>query len=294
MFNAVALTLLKNNLLKPYVLDEEGANIVYASNQGLAEEYFDHLEFPISNFWYRYFSSKINILPPKNYDNALDICAGTGTVSLNLMARDFFKKCEAIDISETAIAVLKKRIINLNISNLNAECTNIMNTVYPNNNFDCIFGNSFLHHLPDNESFLQEMFRILKKDGTICFTSEPTKTGAVLENFFLGNILQFLRFLKLKPKQQANQIVLSDIWLYDKKNLVSMLQEVGYTSIHIKGFGFLTALFNGPSSFLYQKITKKSMQPDAWWNFFTTLDKVLFFWLPNNMYSHFSICARKP
>ena len=296
MFNPVVKAQLENHLIRPYVLNQSGASMVYDSNEGLADEYFDHLEFPISDFWYAYFVDKINILQPKHYGNSLDICAGTGTVCLNLMRKGLFQNCEAIDISETAIKILQQRISKNKIANLNASCVNIMKTDYPNNHFNCIFGNSFLHHLPDNELFLKEMFRILQFEGTICFTSEPTKSAFTLETFFVRNAFKLLQFLRLKPYKRNEKLnaPLSDIWLYDEETVKKMLDEVGFICVSIKGFGFLTPLFNGPFTILFQKISKKSMQPDWWWNLFTALDKILFFWLPNSFYSHYTISAKKP
>ena len=294
MLNPEVRSSLEHKVIRPYVLNESGSNKVFNSNEGLDEEYFDHLEFPISKFWFKYFADKISILPPDNYGKALDICCGTGTVCLNIMAEGLFSQCEAIDIAEPAIIVLNKRIDREKIDNLSAFCSNIMKTKYANESFDCVFGNSFLHHLPDNESFLKEAFRILKKGGTICFTSEPTPSGAFLEGFFSSNLLKFLQFLKLKPKPSQVKPNLSDIWLYEKEPLELMLKQVGFETVKIKGFGFLTPLFNIPSTIIFQKISKKSMQPDWWWNVFTSLDKLLFFWLPTNAYSHVTICARKP
>lgn len=282
---------LKNNVKKPYVLDEAGIQIVYASNRDLSEAYFEHLEFPVSDFWFKYFSDKINILPPSNYSSGLDICAGTGTVCLNLMRKNFFKQCHAIDISDTAVKRLEHRIAKLGIKNLTASCENIMKTTFEDKQFDCIVGNSFLHHLPDNESFIIEMYRILRPGGTICFTGEPTKAAGVLELLIMGNLLVFLRFIGLKSK--ARPVPLSDIWLYDHSSLTKLLTDAGFSDIRIAPFGFLTPIFNEPSAFIYHKLTKKSMQPDGWWSFFTKLDKIFFSWLPKNCHSHFVISAIK-
>lgn len=294
MLNPEVRFFLKNHVIRPYVLDQRGSDLVFKSNEDLSEDYFDHLEFPISDFWFNYFVEKIKMSSPKSYGSALDICAGTGTVCLNIMVKNLFKECEAIDISETAISTLKKRIEKEKVNNLKASCSNIMRTDYHDEEFDCIFGNSFLHHLPDNESFLRETFRILKSGGTICFTSEPTKAGSVLENFFIGNLLKFLQFLRIKQKPSLGEVVLSDIWLYDKKTIETLLEQIGYDCIIIKGFGFLTPLFNIPFTLLFKKLSGRSMQPDWWWRLFTKLDNLLFFWLPTNAYSHFTICARKP
>jgi ubiquinone/menaquinone biosynthesis C-methylase UbiE len=161
---------LANEVKEAYVLSKKGAQIVYDYNENLPEEYFEHLEFPVSRFWNRYFESKLDLIGFASKSNALDVCAGTGTLILNVMSNSYFDSCKAIDISSPAIHRLNQRIKDLKLEgSCSAERQNIMETSFDDNQFDAIVGNSFLHHLPNNVEFLKETNRILKKGGGICF-----------------------------------------------------------------------------------------------------------------------------
>jgi len=293
---------LANNIVKDYVLDEQGQDLVYRDNKIIdaGGVYFEHLYFPVSDFWHNYFKTKIRILLPEKSDLALDVCAGTGTLCLNIMApgKQLFSKCYAVDISESALEHLQKRIKNEGVSGfVRAIHGNVMHTHFKNNQFDAVIGNSFLHHLPDNVTFLQEVHRILKPGGVFCFTGEPTVGAARLEGCILGNVVRILKLLRLKKHRSVGECkpTFTDIWLYDHDSLTAMIKGAGFGSVTIKPFGVLVPLFNNPSAMVFKFITEKSMQPDWWWRILGTLDKVLFsWWLPKNVQSHFVIAARKP
>jgi ubiquinone/menaquinone biosynthesis C-methylase UbiE len=284
--------ILKDNIKAPYVLDNKGSKLVYDYNKNLSESYFEHLEFPVSLMWYDYFSEKMLDANISSGGKALDVCTGTGTLVLNLMQRKFFDKCIAIDISQPAINILQKRIKQLSLSKTcEAKCDNIMNTSFADNEFDFVIGNSFLHHLPDNKAFLKEMKRILKPSGRICFTGEPTISCSALEGFFLGNLIKILKFFRIKSKNKNE--TLSDIWSYEKNSISLLLSDLGYRDIKIVPFGFFTAIFNEPTSFIISKLTKKSMQPVIYWKIMTWIDKTFFSWINSNYNSHFIISAKK-
>lgn len=277
---------------EPYVLTQKGGNIVYDYNRSLPASYFEHLEFPVSDFWYDYFSSKMNHAFGDKRGKALDVCAGTGTLSLNLMAKGYFDRCVAIDISKPAIDRLQQRISERKLNDLfEAKCDNIMDTSFGDNEFDCIAGNSFLHHLPDNRLFLREMYRILKPGGSICFSGEPTISCSALEGLILGNFIRLLKFFRLKKLNE--QISMSDIWAYEKNSLKQILEVEGFKDIRIISFGFIVAILNEPTSFILYKLTGKSMQPVWYWKILSWLDKLLFSWVPDNYHSHFVITGKK-
>lgn len=283
---------LEKDISEPYVLSEKGSQIVYEYNRLLPDSYFEHLEFPVSDFWFDYFSTKMDLAFSHRKIKALDVCAGTGTLSLNLMVKSYFEKCIAIDISEVAINRLKERIISFGLKEImEAKCDNIMDTSFENNEFDCIVGNSFLHHLPNNRLFLREMHRILAPGGSICFTGEPSVSCSRLEGLFLGNFISLLKFLRLKKSTAVPSM--SDIWSYDVNSLKKLLEEEGFKDIKIIPFGFLVSILNEPTSFLMSKIIGRSMQPIWYWNFLGKVDKLFFSWIPANYHSHFIITGKK-
>lgn len=278
---------------KPYKLNSEGEDLVIRSNRDLPTSYFDHLVFPITKFWRVYFEEKINIIVPENKRIFLDVCCGTGTLCLNVFPTSGFKKCIAIDNSETAIFVLRSRLKESHDIEVRKE--DITKTSFVSNSFDAVYGNSFLHHLPDNYAFLKETYRILSPGGVIVMTGEPTISAAFLESVIMNNIIKLLVFFHLKKKKEnIPDAPVTDIWLYEENSLRAMLSEVGFSDIIIKKMGVFVPLFNWPTSLILGLFKRDSMQPVTYWKFFGWLDKKLFFWLPANNHSHFVIAARKP
>lgn len=266
--------------------------MVFESNRDLPESYFEHLEFDVNDFWFDYFRKKLKWAEVSPNGIVLDVCAGTGTMCLNLMKRSYFDNCVAIDISEPAINRLNERIKENSLNGkVEAMCDNIMNTRFNDSEFDYIIGNSFLHHLPDNKSFLEEMLRVLKGNRRICLTGEPTTSAYLIEGLFVNNILKFINNI-LNRRKSSSQAV-SDIWLYNRITLIQLFESVGFREVRLKHFGFTTSLFNEISLILFKLFTGKSMQPYWYWRVFGFIDSYLFFWLPSCFFTHFTVTAKK-
>jgi ubiquinone/menaquinone biosynthesis C-methylase UbiE len=293
IINRHAYRKLEPYVIKPYQLNEQGEKFVISSNRNLSEDYFEHLQFPVSNFWGRYFEEKINILLPRKKDVMIDVCCGTGTLCLNVIPKLGFTKCIAIDNSRVAIEVLAKRIkTNQPIEARNEDITN---TGFDEGSIDAIYGNSFLHHIPNNYDFFSETFRILRPGGVVVLTGEPTVAAGVLETVIMMSLIRGLDFLGLRRmKPYDDQAPVTDIWLYEEESLRQMLIDAGFIDINIQGFGVLVPLLNWPSTLVFGKLFGKSMQPEWYWRLFGWLDRKLFFWLPTNKHSHIVIAARKP
>lgn len=293
IINATAYRRIAPFVIKPYQLNKEGEDFVVLSNQNLSKDYFEHLQFPVSRFWGNYFAEKLNILEPKIKEVMLDVCCGTGTLCLNIMPISGFSKCIAIDNSQVAIDLLKKRMGQY--QQIEAKRQDITHMSFDDNSIDAVYGNSFLHHLPDNYSFLSESFRVLREGGVLVLTGEPTVTASFLEGVIMMSVIKTLVFFKLKSKKTyLHDLPVTDIWLYEENSLRRMLGEIGFVDITIRGFGVLVPLLNWPTTLIFNKIIGKSMQPEWYWMLFGWLDRKLFDWLPANKHSHFVIAARKP
>jgi ubiquinone/menaquinone biosynthesis C-methylase UbiE len=293
IINKQAYRKLEPYFVKPYQINEQGEIFVINSNRNLSEEYFEHLLFPVSNFWGKYFEEKINILHPRKKEVMIDICCGTGTLCLNVIPKLGFSKCIAIDNSRVAIEVLEKRIQKN--QPIEARNEDITKTSFGKDSIDAIYGNSFLHHIPNNHNFFSETFRILRPGGIVVLTGEPTVAADVLENIIMMTLIKGLDIIGLRrTKQYDDQSPVTDIWLYEEESLRQMLVDTGFIDIKIHGFGILVPLLNWPSALVFGKIFGKSMQPDWYWRIFGWLDRKLFSWLPANKHSHLVIAARKP
>ena len=94
----------------------------------------------------------------------LDVGCGNGYV-LNFYSKEG-AHVHGIDLTKTAIDLTKKRF---EMNNLNGEFSvqDAQNLLYEDNYFDCICSMGVLHHVPDTQKAISEIFRVLKPGGRI-------------------------------------------------------------------------------------------------------------------------------
>jgi ubiquinone/menaquinone biosynthesis C-methylase UbiE len=98
--------------------------------------------------------------------SVLELGCGTGYFTKELSKTN--AKITAIDISPDLLKFAKSQIQNKNVEFLLEDACSMS---FKDSTFDVVLGSSVLHHL-DIDSAVKEIFRVLKKNGTIFFT-EP-------------------------------------------------------------------------------------------------------------------------
>jgi len=130
----------------------------------------------------------------RGYTRVLDLGCGTGRHSIYLAQQGFF--VYATDISKTGIEILKKNAKTKNPSNINHKIHDMTQIPYEDNFFDAIICVLTMGHglLSDAKKTIDEMFRVLKPQGTVIteFMSIKDKTygkGKQIEkNTFIGSM----------------------------------------------------------------------------------------------------------
>ena len=73
-------------------------------------------------------------------------------------------------------------------------------------------------------------------------TGKPTISAPFLESVIMKNIIKLLTTLHLKKRKISNaDAPVTDIWLYEKNSLRTMLMQVGFTEIIKKNGSFSVA-----------------------------------------------------
>jgi ubiquinone/menaquinone biosynthesis C-methylase UbiE len=114
--------------------------------------------------------------PAAPFDSALEIGAGTGYFTLNLMAAGLVREAVATDISHGMLATLSDsaRRLGLMVRTVRTEAERLP---FPDESFDLVFGHAVLHHLPDLDASFAEFERVLRPGGTVMFCGEPSRYG---------------------------------------------------------------------------------------------------------------------
>ncbi len=118
-------------------------------------------------------------LPDVPFGDALEIGAGTGYFSLNLMAAGLIDRATATDISPGMLATLESNADRLGL-NVRAAAVDAESLPFPDESFDLVFGHAVLHHIPDLGQAFDEFARVLRPGGTVAFCGEPSRYGDLL------------------------------------------------------------------------------------------------------------------
>lgn len=97
----------------------------------------------------------------------LDLGCGTGFLT-NILAQRFPNaKIFGIDISHASLNIAKKRYSSINFINADTE----YKIPFKKHHFDLIISGEHLEHLKDVDTYLEEIYRITKKNGYLLLTT---------------------------------------------------------------------------------------------------------------------------
>lgn len=113
---------------------------------------------------------------PARYERSLEIGAGTGYFSLNLLLDGVIDRATATDISAGMLARLSATAETIGAEIATVQC-DAEELPFEDGSFDIVFGHAVLHHLPDLERALSEFHRVLAPGGTLAFMGEPSRHG---------------------------------------------------------------------------------------------------------------------
>src|SRR4051812_9817987 len=113
---------------------------------------------------------------PDHFPRALEIGAGTGYFSLNLVRAGVVDEAVATDISPGMLQALQGSAAKLGVQVETARCE-AASLPFEDESFDLVFGHAVLHHLPDLETAFREFRRVLRPGGTVAFCGEPSHYG---------------------------------------------------------------------------------------------------------------------
>jgi ubiquinone/menaquinone biosynthesis C-methylase UbiE len=117
--------------------------------------------------------------PDRPFGDALEIGAGTGYFSLNLLQARAIERATVTDISPGMLATLEENAERLGLS-VRAAAAEAETLPFPDESFDLVFGHAVLHHIPDLAQAFSEFSRVLRPGGTLAFCGEPSRYGNLM------------------------------------------------------------------------------------------------------------------
>jgi SAM-dependent methyltransferase len=112
----------------------------------------------------------------RGYPRSLEVGAGTGYFSLNLLQAGVVQEATCTDISPGMVSTLAGNAerLGLQVRTARADAESLP---FADNSFDLVLGHAVLHHLPDLDRAFAEFHRVLAPGGRIAFAGEPSRFG---------------------------------------------------------------------------------------------------------------------
>lgn len=110
------------------------------------------------------------------FERSLEVGAGTGYFSLNLLRAGIVREATCTDISPGMVRVLAANAeeLGLEVRSIQADAESLP---FAQESFDLVLGHAVLHHLPDLSRAFAEFRRVLAPGGRIVFAGEPSRVG---------------------------------------------------------------------------------------------------------------------
>ena len=113
---------------------------------------------------------------PPRYARSLEIGAGTGYFTLNLLRAGLIAQATCSDISPGMLSALSANARRLGLQ-VHTERVDAERLPFADASFDLVLGHAVLHHIPDLPRAFAEFERVLSPGGTVLFAGEPSRYG---------------------------------------------------------------------------------------------------------------------
>jgi len=114
--------------------------------------------------------------PPPHYARSLEIGAGTGYFTLNMLRAGLIDRASCSDISPGMLSTLQTNARRLGL-HVDAVRLDAERLPFGDGSFDLVLGHAVLHHIPDLPRAFAEFVRVLAPGGTMLFAGEPSRYG---------------------------------------------------------------------------------------------------------------------
>jgi ubiquinone/menaquinone biosynthesis C-methylase UbiE len=112
----------------------------------------------------------------ERFGRSLEIGAGTGYFSLNLLQAGVVRDAVCTDISPGMLRALEQNAARLGL-NVETRACDAEDLPFGDASFDLVLGHAVLHHLPDLRRAFAEFRRVLRPGGVVLFAGEPSHHG---------------------------------------------------------------------------------------------------------------------
>ncbi len=248
---------------------------------------------------------------PEHYRRSLEIGAGTGYFTLNLLRAGVIAQATCSDISPGMLAVLQANAERLGLE-VKTTAADAERLPFKDASFDLVLGHAVLHHIPDLALAFSEFERVLAPGGTLLFAGEPSRYGdrlAAVPKRMAGALAPLWRRAigaraapraeEAEPDAALERVV--DVHAFAPADLARLADDAGLIDVRVTGEELLANWFGWTNRTL-ESSAEAADVPWAWRQYahrgylmLQRLDRsMLEPRLPAAIFYNLMIAARKP
>ncbi len=212
-----------------------------------------------------------------NLGRGLEIGAGTGYFSLNLLRAGVIDSAVATDISQGMLDELSgsARRLGLPVETVRSEAAELP---FEDDSFDLVFGHAVLHHLPDLDAAFREFRRVLRPGGRLAFCGEPSRHGdrlaSVPKRAALAVAPMWRRLVRARPRtefddqHEAHEHWLEhvvDVQAFTPGQLAGVARRAGFAEVRVTGEELVAGWFGWVNRTL-ESTAEKDDIPMLWFH----------------------------
>jgi ubiquinone/menaquinone biosynthesis C-methylase UbiE len=214
--------------------------------------------------------------PEPPFKRGLEIGAGTGYFSLNLLQLGALERATATDISPGMLATLAESAcgLGLEVATVEAEAERLP---FQEASFDLVFGHAVLHHIPGLERAFGEFHRVLRPGGMVMFCGEPSRYGhlvaAVPKASARALAPLWRRAVGAPSRPRASRTSDTgelerevDVHAFAPGQLRRLLAEAGFGGVRVRGEELLASMY-GWALRAWESSADPDRVPWAWQSF---------------------------
>jgi SAM-dependent methyltransferase len=190
---------------------------------------------------------------PGPFGRALEIGAGTGYFTLNLMQEGVIGEAVCTDVSPGMLEALRGNAARLGLDVETAAC-DAADLPFEDASFDLVLGHAVLHHLPELDRSFAEFRRVLRPGGLLLFAGEPSRHGdrlaAVPKRAGLAAAPLWRRLVRARglngdrPSEPDHALEgLVDVHAFTPADLERHAQAGGFADVRVRGEELLANWF---------------------------------------------------
>jgi len=248
---------------------------------------------------------------PQRWPRALEIGAGTGYFTLNMLALGLIERATCLDISPGMLERLRANAHSLGLD-VDTHTADAERLPFADESFELVFGHAVLHHIPDLPRAFAEFERVLAPGGTVLFAGEPSLVGDHLASVPKRAAVAFAplwrRALGARPsspilaaEHEETLEAIVDVHAFAPTELSRLAGEAGFEDVRITGEELLANWFGWANRTL-EATAEPSDVPWIWRQYayrgYRILqevdDRLLESRLPAEVFYNLMVVGRKP